>query len=139
MIGLLPTMYRLWGEIRINVTRAWARENHRDFLYAGEKAGSVDAVEHQMFNDDAARLRNERSAAIMQGPPECASAAPMCDNVDGSGGEAGGGDLATIPLHYFSRDRSVAWEYPGPGGVGTSYAQLIGVSKAREDCSEDEW
>jgi hypothetical protein len=43
-----------------------------------------------------------------------------------------------IPLRFFARNKMVAWEYPAPGGLGTSFAPLIGAP-AREGDSDDEW
>lgn len=47
-------------------------------------------------------------------------------------------DQESIPLNYFSQNKMVAWEYPGPYGVGISYAPLIGAP-ARDGGSDDEW
>ena len=101
---------------------------------ARERAGDEEDRERlrQWQEAELHRERLEVSDQMLCDPPE---ALRVATDEEDTGGAA---PQRRIPLRYFSRNRLVAWEYPGPGGVGVTFAPLIGVAAGAVD-SDDEW
>lgn len=128
-------------EERRTSRKAKRRREEEESLRVSEEDEAADRERLQAYlAAEAHREWTELSRAMMEAPPDPrapSSRNSMLDDDADDDDETEAERPARIPLAYFSRSRAVAWEYPAPGGHGTSYAPLIGV--AAGDDSPDEW